>query len=217
MALTRISFMRGKRVAATLLALCVGALVSTALASAPAARAAVGVEKVSRSAGAPGDPVILTLGCGFCFPPCKGPKGHRRPEGYRNGPCMLGTKAGPPASFGISLVPVAKISKPNGCGPNSLCPSQARRPPRQHPFTFLGLATPPPGGNNPEHGSAPRYLLDFDIPDLRPGLYAYVIYCGVCVKGKDGGLIAFPEAAPWRLRVRPDRPVGFDTGTPLTG
>ncbi len=195
MALTRISFMRGKRVAATLLALCVGALVSTALASAPAARAAVGVEKVSRSAGAPGDPVILTLGCGFCFPPCKGP----------------------PASFGISLVPVAKISKPNGCGPNSLCPSQARRPPRQHPFTFLGLATPPPGGNNPEHGSAPRYLLDFDIPDLRPGLYAYVIYCGVCVKGKDGGLIAFPEAAPWRLRVRPDRPVGFDTGTPLTG
>jgi len=185
-----------------------GALISAALVSAPAARADVGVEKVSRLAGAPGDPVILTLGCGFCFPPCQGPKGHRHPEGYRRkGPSMLGPKADPPRSFGISLVPVAKISKPNGCGPNSLCPSQARRPPRQHPFTFLGLATPPPGGNNPEHGGAPRYLLDFDIPDLRPGLYVYVIYCGVCVKGREGGLIAFPEAAPWRLRVRPDRPV----------
>jgi hypothetical protein len=194
--------MRGKRVTTTLLALSAAALISATLVDAPVARAAVGVERISRSAGAPGDPVVITLGCGFCFPPCKGPKGHRHPAGFDHGPCMLGTKAEPPASFGISLVPVANISKPIGCGPGSACPPTALGPPRRHPFTFLGLATPPPGGNNPEHGGAPRYLLEFDIPHLQPGLYAYVIYCGVCARGKDGSLLAFPESARWRLRVR---------------
>lgn len=209
----RISLMQGKR-AAALPALILVGLLAAALLAAPDANAAVGVEKASRSAGAPGDRVTLTLTCGFCFPPCKGPKGERHPEGFEHGPCMLDSDADPPASFGVSLVPIAKAPTPKPCGPNAVCAPQAQAPPGRAPFAFLGLATPPPGGNNPEHGDPPRYLLEFEVPDLRAGLYAYVIYCDVCLKGKGGSLIAAPATGPWRLRVRATTPGRALSGAP---
>jgi hypothetical protein len=151
--------------------------------AASGASAAVGVEKVSRHSGAPGDAVTLTLGCGFCYPPCEGPKGERHPKGFERGPCMLGTKEEPPPSFGVFLVPRAKA------------PALAR------PYSFLGNATPPPGGNSPESGDPPRYVLRFEIPALAAGDYAFVIRCSVCRKGKKASLISAPSHL-WHLRVR---------------
>ena len=173
--------------------------------AAASAQAAVGVEKVSRHGGKPGTPVTLTLGCGFCFPPCVGPKGERHPKGFERGPCMLGTKEDPPASFGVSLVPRSEAPAPFECGPNALCSPSTLAPPRRAPFTFLGQAVPPPGGNNPESGEPPRYLLDFAIPDLDPGAYAYEIWCDVCAEGKRGSLISAPDSWLWRLAVQAPR------------
>lgn len=171
-----------RRLPAVLLA--VGLLASVAFMAA-SAHADVGVEKVSRSAGVPGDEVKLTVGCGFCFPPCYGP------HGDRSGVCMPDTKALPPASFPISLVPIEKTPGPRPCGPNKLCSPQAAGPLRRSPFTFLGRATPPP---DPTQKHIPRYLLHFDIPDLRPGVYSFVIYCESCLRGRGGSLIA---SRPW--------------------
>ena len=170
-------------------------LVSAAVLTAEPARAAVGVEKTSRLAGVPGDPVHLTLACGFCFPPCHGAPGHR------NVPCMLDTKAQPPKEFPVSLVPIEKAPKPHRCGPNALCSPQPRGAPRRAPFTYLGRATPPPDDDPSERHYLPRYLLDFEIPKLRPGVYTFAIFCDVCARGKRGSLIANPRARPWRLRI----------------
>jgi hypothetical protein len=170
--------------------------------AASSASAAVGVEKVSRRGGEPGTEVTLTLGCGFCFPPCVGPKGHRHPEGFDHGPCMLDTKAEPPASFGVSLVPRSKAPEPRRCGRRAVCSPGTLAPPRRAPYALLGSAVPPPGGNNPEHGDVPRYLLHFTIPSLRPGAYAYVVWCDACLKGKGGSLISSPASRLWRLAVR---------------
>ena len=183
--------------------LAAGLLVFIALLGAAPADADVGVEKTSRPAGVPGAKVDLTLACGFCFPPCTGPPGHREPS-----PCMLGTHhAQPPESFAISLVPIEKAPKPHWCGPNALCSPTPRGAPRQAPYTYLGRATPPQAGDVPsEEKNIPRYLLDFDIPDLRPGIYAYVIFCDVCARGERGSLIASPSSRLWRLRVLPTNP-----------
>lgn len=191
--------MRTKRVLTALAFGATGLVLSTAT-GLPAARADVGVERITRSAGAPGDRVALTLGCGFCFPPCEGPKGDRRPAGFERGPCMR-FKGAPPESFGVSLVPVAKVPGPIRCKSGGPCSSpRAQAPPRRAPFAFLGLATPPPGGNNPEDGDVPRYLLSFEVPDLRPGTYAFVLYCDACLDGPGGTLI--PLTPDPRFRVR---------------
>jgi hypothetical protein len=179
------------------------ALLLSALALGGVARADVGVMSTSRAAGAPGDQARVTLGCGFCFPPCKGPKGEKHPAGFDHGPCMIGTHgAPPPDSFGISLVPLASAPKPRPCGPDALCSPQAPSPPSNAPYSYLGRATPPPRGNNPEHGAVPRYSLTFRIPRLAPGTYAYVIWCDACVKGSGGSLVADPGGRRWRLHVR---------------
>jgi hypothetical protein len=168
---------------------CVAALALAAL-SAASARADVGVMSVSRGGGAAGDEVTVTLGCGFCFPPCKGPKGERHPAGFKHGPCMLGTDgAAPPKSFGVSLVPLDKA------------PPATSAPVRRAPYRYLGEAVPPVHGNDPEGGDVPKYALDFKLPHLAPGLYTYVIFCDVCVKGRTGSLVSNPEASLWRLRV----------------
>jgi hypothetical protein len=182
--------------------LAAGAVTVLCALAASSASAAVGVEKVSRHGAEPGDEVTLTLSCGFCFPPCKGPKGDRHPEGFDHGPCMLDTKAEPPPSFGISIVPLSKAPEPHECGTGAVCSPDTPAPPRRGPYVLLGLAVPPPGGNNPEHGDPPRYLLDFTVPDLRPGAYAYVIWCDACLKGGRGSLIASPASRLWRLTVR---------------
>ncbi|HEX7293957.1 MAG TPA: hypothetical protein VF259_05390 [Solirubrobacterales bacterium] len=178
-------------------------LVAAGLLVPAAAQADVGVERVSRLAGVPGEPVELTIGCGFCFPPCEGP------ESVGNGVCMPGVKP-PPPSFPVSLVPVERVPKPRRCGPRRICTPETSAPPERAPFTLLGWAKPAPPADDRwplggfGHGTIepPRYALDFEIPDLRPGVYSYVIYCAVCQRGEGGSLIAFPERR-WRLRVRP--------------
>jgi hypothetical protein len=183
----------------------IAALTIAALSAAPV-RADVGVKSVSRGGGAPGDEITVTLGCGFCFPPCEGPKGERHPAGFKRGPCMLGTHgAEPPESFAISLVALDKAPRPRPCGPNALCMPEVSAPPHRAPYRYLGQAVPPAQGNNPESGDIPRYSLDFEIPDLAPGLYAYVIYCDRGRKGR-GPLVANPEASLWQLRVTAPRP-----------
>lgn len=187
-------------------ALALGAL----LLPAPA-RADVGIEAVSRSSASPGERVTVRLGCGFCYPPCRGPKGERHPEGFQRGPCMLDTKAKPPRSFGISIVPAGRAPESKPCERGALCPPRADRPPHLPPFTFLGQALPPPGGNDPEDG-VPRYLLRFEVPDLRPGRYAFLIYCGACLPGPGGALISHPDPAQWRLRIKRSGPVATIAG-----
>jgi hypothetical protein len=183
----------------------------TALRSEPA-RAAVGVEKVSRLAGAPGDPVDLTLACGFCFPPCHGAPGHR------NVPCMLGTKAQPPKEFPISLVPIEKAPKLHRCGPNAVCSPTPVGAPRRFPYSYLGRATPPADDGSSSGGrDLPRYLLPFTIPKLRPGVYTYVIFCDVCAPGRRGSLIANPQDRRWRLRVLSPAPHGSEPAAARDG
>lgn len=166
-----------------------------------AAAADVGVEKADRHAGRPGAQVHLTVACGFCFPPCVGPKGERHPEGFERGPCMLGYRDGPPASFGISLLPRERAERLVACQvAGERCPTPNRAP-RRGPYRFLGEAVPPPGGNNPEGGDPPRYLLDFEIPALPPGEYAYVIWCDACQDGRAGSLVANPVSPRARLTV----------------
>lgn len=186
-----------------MLAIVVGAAVCLLLALGSAA-ADVGVEKVDRHSGRPGEEVKLTLACGFCFPPCVGPKGERRPQGFEKGPCMLGTDGKtPPPSFGVSLVSRQRaerlVDRLIACGRDpDTCPT-TKRPPRGHGYRYLGEAVPPPGGNNPEHGDPPRYLLDFTIPRLAPGRYTYVIWCDACVDGPRGSLVVDPMSPLWGL------------------
>ena len=168
------------------------ATAALALVLATSTQGAVGVEKVSRHGGEPGASVTVTLGCGFCFPPCEGKPGHR------NTPCMLGTKRDPPASFPISLVPIGKAPEPHPCGPNALCSPETKAPPARAPYSYLGEAVARERTGN----EIPRYDLDFEVPDLPPGVYTYIVYCDVCNRGKGGSLIANPRSHLWRLRVR---------------
>jgi hypothetical protein len=175
--------------------LSIGLLGCACLFSAAPAQADVGVERVSRSAGQVGDVVDLTIGCGFCFPPCHGAPGER------NVPCMLDTKAEPPEAFPVSLVPIEKAPAPRRCGPRALCSPQVPAPPARPPFAFLGEATPPADDEDRPGRHVPRYLLRFEIPKLRPGLYTFVIFCDTCAPGTRGSLIASPGASGWQLRV----------------
>lgn len=184
----------------SLIAFLVAALLALA---ATTANADVGVERTSRHAATPGASVTLTLGCGFCFPPCIGPKGERHPKGFDHGPCMMGRKKDPPASFGISLIPISRAPQQHSCGTGPVCQPATLGPPHRAPFTYLGLAVRPPGGNDPEHVDPPRYLLDFEVPDLPPGTYAYEIWCDACAPGERGTLISVPSSPLWRLTVRP--------------
>jgi hypothetical protein len=116
---------------------------------------------------------------------------------------MLGTHGKqPPGSFGVSLVPLSKAPVPHPCGPRAVCSPTRPAPPRHGPFRFLGFAVPPPGGNDPEHGDPPRYLVDFAIPELPAGAYTYVIWCDACAPGREGALISSPPTRVWRLNVR---------------
>jgi hypothetical protein len=181
------------------LAIALTTLVATlALISALAAtaRADVGVTRVSPPVATPGDWVVLTLGCGFCYPPCVGPAGHSHPAGYDHGACMLDTGRKPPGAFPISLVPSAKAPSPHPCR-GGLCPGEAPDPPDGGAYRFLGRATPPPGGNDPASGLIPRYLLGFRVPAVGAGRYTFVIFCAACNRGSGGSLVASGE-----LRVR---------------
>jgi hypothetical protein len=148
------------------------------LLAASSATADVGVEKVSRLRGTPGQEVRLTVGCGACTRPAR-----------------------TPASFPISLVPVNKVPKPHRCGAQALCPPSAKAVPRRAPFTFLGAARRSEDEDGSHSGQ--RYVLEFEIPKLATGRYTYVIYCDACLDGKGGTLITNPNPKPsfWRLGI----------------
>ncbi len=185
--LARIDYMTTQRRSPmTLLATCL--LAAGLLAAAPA-QADVGIEKTSRSSGAPGYTVTLTIGCGSC---------------------AAASKPKLPASFPVSLVPLDKAPEPHPCGPRALCLPEVLAPPGRPPYWFLGQATPLGESESSSGGGGrppwPRYRLHFEIPDLRPGVYAYVIFCDSCVIGRKGSLIADRFAPEARLRVRKPNP-----------
>jgi hypothetical protein len=154
------------------------AIVSLLALGATPAHAAAGVEAVSTHHGASGARIALTLGCGSCLDD-------------------------PPASLGVSLVRSKEAPQRHPCGDGPICTPTPLAPPHRPPFTFLGRALPPPGGNDPDGGDPPRYRLRFTVPDLTPGTYTYEVWCGVCADGRRGALIGAPNSILWRLVVRP--------------
>lgn len=60
---------------------------------------------------------------------------------------------------------------------------------------------PPPGGNDPEGGDPPRYLLTFTIPHLRPGEYSYEIRVTPGPHGRRGVMVRDPASPLWTLRI----------------
>jgi len=171
------------------------ALAATLLLLQGTARGDIGFESASRSSAAPGEQVRVTIGCGFCFPPCVGRPGHRHPPASLDGVCMLGGRPGPPRWFGIWLTPSAHPLARNPLG--------SSRPPHLPSFTYLGRAERAPDPNGPGSHEIPRYVLRFRVPALAPGSYKYVLYCGGCVDGPRGTLIESGPAPPVRLRVVP--------------
>lgn len=181
------------------------ALSAIVLTVAAPAQADLGIESSSRTAGTPGQRVELTLGCGFCFPPCVGEPGHRHPPGDLHGTCILGTRRGPPAAFSIWLTPLRHSLKPYECRSAAKgCEPGSARPPHLPSFVFLGRAVPVPRGDRARE--VPRYRLIFGIPEAGPGLYKYVLFCGSCVDGPRGSLVDDRTTAAGRLRVLPPDP-----------
>jgi len=144
------------------------------------AAADIGVEKVSRLNGAPGQEVRVIVGCGACTHPSR-----------------------TPASFPISLVRVDKVPKPHRCGPRALCSPRVRAVPKHAPFTYLGDALL--AQDERDSGPIRRYVLEYEIPQLPTGSYTYVIFCDACADGEGGTLIANPNPKPrfWRLGISP--------------
>ena len=95
-------------------------------------------------------------------------------------------------------MPLRKAPRPHLCGPNALCPPETKAPPAHAPYTYLGEAL----AEGRVGSGLPKYGLDFEVPDLRPGLYTYVLFSEVDNRGTSGRLIADPLARGWRLRIR---------------
>jgi hypothetical protein len=160
----------------------------------PTSTAASGIElmRLSQTSASPGDGIVLGVGCGGC--PLK-------------------------STFPISLVPVKQAPQPHRCTihsaklpkrlrENALCDAEAADPPRDHPYVFLGRTSGatallpsvrPPGSKSHLH---------FRVPKVKPGLYAFVIFCAECARGPRGALIT-ETGLPHRwlthklLRVQP--------------
>ncbi len=178
----------------------IGLVVPVLVLAAQSARADVGIERISPSAGVLGEEIEVTVGCGFCFPPCSSSAGARAAV------CMPSRHARSPEkySFPILLVPIERPLAPRRCGANALCGPTSVGLPRRPPFIRLGRAWPAFGcGDLDRPGALPRYRLRFRIPAVEPGVYHLVIYSGP--KTGPGSLIA--DARRWRLRVRQPDPV----------
>jgi hypothetical protein len=162
-----------------------GVALSLGLLAAESAQGDVGVAGLTPRAGTPGEPIEVSIGCGWCASSSIG--GRRRP----------------PAAFQVSLVPVARAPKPQPCPASIIarlreklpkaaaeraeCSPEAAEPPRRRPFVFLGRARPLFDVDHPpEDPWAANYRLRFHIPKVSPGRYAFVIYLGF--SGGRGGL-----------------------------
>jgi hypothetical protein len=129
------------------------------LAAAKPAAADVGVDSVSPHAAGPGDTVTLRIYCGGCTPGM---------------------------SFPISLVPAAERPRPEPCGSHALCTPASSGAPTDPPFISLGRSDPAS-----RHASRGCCLsgLRFEVPEVEPGRYAFVIYCAACHAGPKGSMI----------------------------
>jgi hypothetical protein len=189
----------------TAIAIAAVLLLALVLSAAGQAQADVGVQSASRLVGTPGQRVELTVGCGFCFPPCVGEPGHRHLPANRHGACMLGTHGGPPAAFPVWLTPLSHSLKPYECrSATEGCEPGSARPPHLPSFIYLGRAVPVPLGSRADE--IPAYRLIFGIPPARPGPYKYVLFCDSCVDGPRGTLIDDRTTMAGRLRVLPSDP-----------
>jgi hypothetical protein len=149
------------------------------------AEADVGIERVSRRAGEPGQQVVLTVACGGC-----------KAASIVNGP------AHPPRDFPVLLVPSARVPRSGPCpGDGERCAPSSLGPPRGDPFVLLGKAKPTFRERDLARTPVPRYRLRFRIPEVEPGSYAFVLYCASCYRGPRGSLIAYRQDPGWRLRV----------------
>jgi hypothetical protein len=130
--------------------------------AAESARGDVGVAGLTPRAGAPGERIEVSIGCGWCASSSIG--GRRRP----------------PAAFPVSLVPVARAPMPHPCmGGKAVCGPFSAGPPRRRPFSYLGKAKPVFDLDHPPEDSwAANYRLRFQIPRMSPGTYAFVTYLG---------------------------------------
>lgn len=166
--------------------LAIGLVVSFELLAPAPAEADIGVYRVTPRVGAPGEPVELSVGCGACLAisVVRGPE-H------------------PPAAFPVSLIPVARASKPPTCvGRSAECSPAPVRLPRKRPFVFLGRAKPLFTEQQLPRIRIPQYRLRFRIPRVEPNAYAFVIYCGGCYAGPRGSLIVDTSSPGRLLRVR---------------
>jgi hypothetical protein len=161
-----------------------GSLLAGLLIAAPRATADIGLMRVSPKVVTPGERVDLEVGCGWC----------RRAD----------------TSFPISLVPLAKAPQLHPCRlklkggtENALCSPTAPRPPREHPFVFLGKTSD--GRRALPRGSWPagsKSHLRFAIPEIEPGRYAFVIFSAWRGRAPGGGLVI--DTQPGKLlRVLP--------------
>ena len=192
------------------------AAVTLLLAVASPVQADVGFESSTIRAGEPGDRVEVTIACGFCFPPCVGEPGRKHPPGNPTGTCMLGDEGGPPAFFQVWVTPVGNSLDPYTCGPGEWPPGtppegpcrSGSRPPHLPSFIYLGRAAPT--SQAWDSGEFPRYRIIFGVPETRPGLYKYVLFCDSCIDGPRGSLVDDRGRAAGPLRVLP--PVATASG-----
>jgi hypothetical protein len=108
--------------------------------------------------------------------------------------------------FPVSLVSLARVPEPFRChGGAALCAPVTQAPPRRRPFVFLGSA-------RPDRDSRKRYIYDyrfrFVVPDVKPGAYAFVLWCDGCYEGPRGSLItsALPSSRSKAGILRIDKP-----------
>jgi hypothetical protein len=181
------------------------------------AGADIGFTGASRTAASPGDTVRVTIGCGFCLPRCVGRPGHRHPPGRVDGTCILGgPRARPPAGFPVWLTPLGRSLgpyPPASCKPGQRCPP-AQRPPRLPSFTYLGRAERTLGDDRVDE---PLYVLRFQVPEVAPGRYKYVLYCDSCVGGPLGvriesAVFAAGSLGSGVLTVRAEERAGGEAG-----
>jgi hypothetical protein len=165
-----------------------GLVVSAVLVAPATARADIGITRVSPTSASPGQSVEVDIGCGW-------PRG-----------------CGP--RLPVFLIAAGTAPEPRPCRMNSekaVCTPIRRGPPRERPYLFLGSATKADGTT---YGQL--YQLRFQGPNLRPGLYAFVVYAAYRRPRGSGALISSTGPGT-SLRVRREgNSTGSDANDSLT-
>jgi MYXO-CTERM domain-containing protein len=106
-----------------------------------------------------------------------------------------GWPKGCPERIPVSLVASRKVPEPHPCGDNALCSPTTGGPPRQSPYVFLGRAT-----RTARTGYLQSYELRVEVPNLRPGPYAFVGYVPFRHPRAKGTLISsVPSKKPFQV------------------